>query len=559
LLFEYLLDICIPQESGKTPILGFNKESFVPSCILSVKITPVSWKKSVVAVSLGLAGIFSSQVVLAFNFDDVADQARTLSQQAYKAPTSQLPDSLTNLDYKHYSEIQFKSQDDLWRGDNLPFDISFFHQGMRYSVPVQINQIVNGKSEPLQYSPDQFDFGDNKISQSDLQKVNGYAGFRVNYALNGPNKQEMMVFLGASYFRAIGADQRYGSSGRGLAINTALSSGEEFPRFREFWIAKPQPDDPYLLIYALLDSPSATGAYRFVVRPGSDTLVDVREQLFLRHGISKIGIAPLTSMYLYSPSEPSSTVNYRPAIHDADGLSIESTQQDGSDAWLWRQLVNPERLNITDIDVPNLRGFGLMQRDHHFSDYQDLDARYDQRPSVWIQPTSNWGPGQVELVEIPTPDETNDNIVAYWRPKNAPQVGTPVNYEYRMIFTRDEQRLQNPDLAWVSQTRRSVGETLQDNLVRKADGSTAYIIDFMGPNLKDMSSDSGVTAEVKGDQNGDIVSNQVVRNPVTDGFRLILKVRPKDSSQPINLSAYIKDGTGHRLSETWSTVQEPDD
>lgn len=517
------------------------------------------WRKKVIAASLGVIGLVSSQWVFAFNFNDVAEQARGLSQKSYSAPQANLPDSLKNLDFAHYSKIQFKPDASLWRSENLPFDLSFFHLGMMYDSPVKINEVDDGKAKPLAYSPDQFDFSGSGIDPSALQNIHDYAGFRINYRLNGPNKQEMMVFLGASYFRAIGANQRYGSSARGLAINTAESSGEEFPRFKEFWVAKPKPDDPYLVIYALLDSKSLTGAYRFVVRPGSDTIVDVHSRLFLRNQVDKLGIAPLTSMYLFSPSEPSSSVNYRPAIHDADGLAIDSANDQGESVWQWHQLVNPERLNVSDFDVNNVRGFGLMQRDHKFANYQDLDDRYDLRPSVWIKPLSNWGKGKVELVQIPTPDETNDNIVAYWRPDKQPEVGKPLDFNYRMIVTKDEQRLENPDLAWVTQTRRSVGETMQDNLVRKPDGSTAYIVDFQGPDLKDLSADSGVSAETHVGDNGTLVSSKVMRNSVTDGYRLIIKIKPKDSSQPVNMSAFLKDGTGHRISETWNMAQQPND
>ncbi len=532
----------------------------MPVHIQSYQVGPKRRRQTrIAALCVGLAGFFSAQLAFAFNFEDVADQARSLSQESYSAPSSNLPDSLKQLDFKHYSDIQFKPDASLWRSEDLPFDIGFFHQGMRYDTPVKINQVDEGQVEPLTYSPDQFNFGDSGVDPSSLQDVDGYAGFRVNHKLTGNSKQEMMVFLGASYFRAIGGNQRYGSSGRGVAINTALSSGEEFPRFKEFWIAKPKKDDPYLVIYALLDSRSMTGAYRFVVRPGADTVVDVRSELFLRNSVEKIGIAPLTSMYLFSPAQPTSQVNYRPAIHDADGLAIQTANDNGEDQWQWRQLANPQRLNISDIPVDRLRGFGLLQSSHNFANYQDLNDRYELRPSLWIKPLENWGKGNVELVEIPTPDETNDNIVAYWKPDADLPVGEPINFNYRMVATRNEQRLKNPDLAWVDQTRRSVGETTQDNLVRKADGSTAYIVDFKGPNLKDLDANSGVSVEASAGDNGNIVDRQVLRNPVSDGFRVILKVTAKDASKPVEMNAFIKDGTGRRLSETWSMVQQPHD
>lgn len=512
----------------------------------------------VAALSLGVIGLVGPHFALAFDFDDVAEQARELSQRSYSAPSSNLPSALQDLDFEHYSHIKFKDQYSLWRGENLPFDLGFFHQGMHYDLPVKINEVDGEQVRELHYSPDQFDFGDSQVDPASLSDIGGFAGFKINYPIKGSNKQEVMVFLGASYFRAIGTDQRYGSSARGLAIDTALSSGEEFPRFREFWVAKPKSDDRYLVVYALLDSPSTTGAYRFVVRPGDDTIVDVKSQIFLRHQVTKLGVAPLTSMYLFSPSQPSSTLNYRPAIHDASGLVVRTSSGPDDDQWLWRQLMNPRRLSISNIDASGLRGFGLMQRSHDFDDYQDLDDRYDQRPSVWIEPTNTWGEGSVELVEIPTPDETNDNVVAFWRPAQQPEVGTPQEFSYRMTFTRNEQRLQNPDIAWVDQTRRSQGEVRQANLVREPDGSTAYVVDFRGPNLKGLDSNAGVTAEVDAGENGEVVAAEVKRNPVTDGYRMILRVKPNDASRAIDLRAFIKDGTGRRLSETWSLMKQPD-
>ena len=84
--------------------------------------------------------------------------------------------------------------------------------------------------------------------------------------------------------RASARDQVFGLSARGLAIDTAESWGEEFPWFREFWLVTPAPNAKELTIYALLDSPRVTGAYRFAVEPGEQTRVDVECRLFLREG-----------------------------------------------------------------------------------------------------------------------------------------------------------------------------------------------------------------------------------------------------------------------------------
>jgi glucans biosynthesis protein len=225
--------------------------------------------------------------------------------------------------------------------------------------------------------------------------------------------------LGASYFRVVGKDQVYGLSARGMAIDTALPSGEEFPRFTEFWIERPKPGEKQLVIFALLDSPRATGAYRLTLRPGTDTIVDVKSQMYLRDKVTKLGIAPLTSMFLFGANQPSKVLNYRRELHDSSGLSIHA----GNGEWIWRPLNNPKHLSVSNFTVENPRGFGLLQRGRNFSHYEDLDDNYDKRPSAWIEPEGDWGKGSVDLVEIPTADETNDNIVAFWSPEKLPEPG----------------------------------------------------------------------------------------------------------------------------------------
>ena len=218
----------------------------------------------------------------------------------------------------------------------------------------------------------------------------GFAGFRVHFPVNTQAyKDEVLVFLGASYFRALGQGQQFGLSARGLAIDTAESSGEEFPRFVEFWIERPQPGAKELTIYALLDSPRATGAYRFVLKPGVTTVLDTDARLFLRKNVAKLGLAPLTSMFYFGGNQRPSREDYRPAVHDSDGLSI----REATNNWIWRPLVNPKRLLVTSFALSDPAGFGLMQRARSFEQYQDLEARYDLRPSAWIEPKGGWGTG----------------------------------------------------------------------------------------------------------------------------------------------------------------------
>ncbi|MGH8440915.1 MAG: glucan biosynthesis protein G, partial [Pseudomonas sp.] len=407
-----------------------------------------------------LVGLFSAGQLWAFNLDDVAAKAKDLAGQKYEAPKSNLPAVFRDMKYADYQQIRFLPEKAEWAKDKTPFKLSFYHQGMHFDTPVKINEVTSTKVEEIKYDPSRFDFGSVQFDPKATENL-GYAGFRVLYPINKADKQdEIMTLLGASYFRVVGKGHVYGLSARGLAIDTALPSGEEFPRFTEFWIEKPKATDKHLVIYALLDSPRSTGAYKLTLRPGSDTIVDVKSKVFLRDHVSRLGIAPLTSMFLFGGNQPSKVLNYRPALHDSEGLSIHA----GNGEWLWRPLNNPKHLAVSNFSVENPRGFGLLQRQREFSQFEDLDDNYQKRPSAWIEPVGDWGKGTVDLVEIPTADETNDNIVAFWSPEKLPEPGTPFEYAYRLHWTIDESGFHSPNLGWVKQTLRSTGDVKQSNL-----------------------------------------------------------------------------------------------
>ncbi|HEX5639750.1 MAG TPA: glucan biosynthesis protein G, partial [Burkholderiaceae bacterium] len=354
--------------------------------------------------------VVSARPAAAFGFEDVDRLAKNLASRPQPKPAFALPKALKDLNYDQTRDIRFNPDRALWRADKLPFEVQFFHLGGYFDQPVRVHEIVGKQVREVGFDPNDFNYGANKLDAAQLQKL-GFAGFRIHYPLNTPRyKDELAVFLGASYFRVLGKGQRYGASARGLALDTGDRGGEEFPRFEQFWIEKPARGARQLVLYALLDSRRVTGAYRFVLRPGDETATDVQARLHFREPVGKLGIAPLTSMYLYGENQPGNGEGFRPEVHDSDGLSVASANGE----WIWRPLVNPKRLLTTSFTLPMTRGFGLMQRDRAFSSYEDLEARYDLRPSLWVEPASNWGPGRVELVQIPTPDETHDNIVAYW-------------------------------------------------------------------------------------------------------------------------------------------------
>ena len=479
--------------------------------------------------------LFGAGQLWAFSLDDVSAKAKELAGQKYEAPRSNLPNEFREMKFADYQKIRFRNEKAEWADQKTPFKLSFYHQGMHFDTPVKINEITATDVQEIKYDPTRFDFGDVTFDPKATDQL-GYAGFRVLYPINKDDKQdEIMTMLGASYFRVVGKDQIYGLSARGMAIDTALPSGEEFPRFTEFWIERPKPGDKHLVIFALLDSPRATGAYRLILRPGTDTIVDVKSQMFLRDKVSKLGVAPLTSMFLFGANQPSKVLNYRRELHDSSGLSIHA----GNGEWIWRPLNNPKHLSVSNFSVENPRGFGLLQRGRNFSQYEDLDDNYDKRPSAWIEPEGDWGKGSVDLVEIPTADETNDNIVAFWSPAELPKPGEPLDIAYRLHWTLNDAPFHSPDSAWVKQTLRSTGDVKQSNLIRQPDGSVAYLVDFEGPSLKALKPDAAVRSQVSVGENGEVVENSVRYNPHTKGWRLTLRLKIKDAGKPTEMRAAL--------------------
>lgn len=488
--------------------------------------------------------LLAAQGAWALDFNDVARRAKELAATPYKRGPA-LPKDLQSLDYDRYRDIRYKPDRFLWRGTNLPFELAFFHQGLYFDQPVRIHEVTGDGVREIRFDPEAFDYGANKLDPARLREANlGFAGFRVHYPINTPKyKDEVLVFLGASYFRALGKGQVYGASARGLAIDTALPTGEEFPRFVEFWVERPSPGAQALVVYALLDSRRATGAYRFVLRPGVDSVLEVKARLFLREKVGKLGVAPLTSMFFFGENQRPPYEDYRPEVHDSDGLSIHS----GEGEWLWRPLVNPRRLLVTSFVQNSPRGFGLMQRDRSYAHYEDTEVRHELRPSVWVQPRGNWGPGRVELVQIPVPDETNDNIVAYWVPEHPP-LNEPYDFEYRLLWQKDAEV--RPPQAWVAQTRRGRG------YARKPDDSVSFVVDWEGPALKQAAGDPKVEALVSADANGRILEINGWHNEVTGGWRMTLRVRRVDEAKPVELRAFLRH-RGSAISETWSYVLPP--
>ena len=473
-----------------------------------------------------------------FNFADVHRRAEMLASQPFQTTGNNLPDFLKNLDYDQYRDIRFRADKGLWRAEGLPFEIQFAPLGFLFFEPVVINVVDEGESKPVEYASDLFDYGKNPVPEN-LPKDLGFAGFKVLYPLHTDSHyDEVAVFLGASYFRAVGQKQNYGLSARGLAVDTGLPKPEEFPRFREFWLEKPAKDATELTVYALMDSRSLTGAYRFAIKPGVATQIEVKASLFIRDPVQKLGMAPLTSMFFHGALNERFFDDFRPQAHDSDGLLMLT----GNGEWIWRPLNNPTRLRISAYQDNNPRGFGLLQRDRDFDDYQDLDAHYHSRPSIWVEPQGDWGKGSVQLIEIPSTAERYDNIAAFWTPEKSVEAGQRLEYNYRLSFFLDLPNLPSGGRTLASRVGAGGAGDLQSERRR-------FVIDFGGDNLARLADDAPVEGMVSS-STGQIQNVAVRKNPQTQGWRLSFELLPQGDAAA-ELRGFLKLGNDV-LTETWS-------
>ncbi len=467
-----------------------------------------------------------------FGFKQVVGQARELSRHAYQPPPK-VPSRFRELDFDQWNGIRSRPDKPLWPGG--PFHVLMRPAGYLFSRPVTIHLVDGSGVHVIPFQPDRFDYDAARIGGS-LPSNLGYAGFRLLYRINSPDRfDEFLNFLGASYFRAVPRDGRYGLSARGLAIDTAEPGGEEFPRFSAFWLVRPAPDARQMTVYALLDSPSATGAYRFVIRPGKSTTVAVKATVFLRKPVKKLGLAPLTSMYYYGVGDHRPSNSPFPAIHDSDGLLIHA----GNGKWTWRPLDNPKHVLISRFPLRHVKGFGLMQRDRRFKDYQSLAIHYQDRPSAWITPAGDWGAGHVELVEFGTGNSNTDNVTAYWVPDEVPPPGKPLHIAYTIDW-----QLREP-------VRSPAGRVVATLVGGDAtQGTTKFVIDYSGKELASLGKDSGIHGVVEVDPDTKIVENRILKNPHVDGWRQVIQVLPLPDRR-VRVRAWLARGD-HRVTEVWT-------
>ena len=487
-------------------------------------------------------GTAPGQPIPRFGYEDVIRRARELATAPFETTPPPLPEALTRLDFDAWRDIRFRRDKAFLGADGSPFRLEMFHLGHLYERPVTINIVREGIATPVPYSTALFDYGRTRIDKP-LPVNLGFAGFRLLFPLNRPDvMDEVVAFLGASYFRFLGRKQHYGISARALTVNAGLPS-EEFPFFREFWIDTPASGATRVTIYGLLDGTSVTGAFRFDLAPGTDSVIDVDCSLFPRKSGARFGIAPLTSMFFTSQNDRRFAGDFRPELHDSDGLLLHS----GTGEWLWRPLRNPAASQVSVFSDAQMAGFGLLQRDRTFEDYQDLDLSYETRPSYWVEPRTPWGEGHVELVELPTSDETNDNIVALWTARDPVETGRTLTYSYTVIASLNLGRLSQGGR--VSRTFQTQARSLGSNEV-VTPGSRRFLIDFAGGDLAYYTSDPTLVQVVPTSTNGRILRSFLVPNPHIQGFRAAIDVEVPPG-QSTDLRAFLKSGS-RALTETWT-------
>ena len=464
-----------------------------------------------------------------FSEATVTRLARQLAQKPFKE-SEKAPERLTRMDYATYRKINFQQNAAIWGDSPTKFSIQLFAPGFLYENLVDIDVVENGRAYPVKVTESSFRVPEPSLAKT-LAKVGKYAGIRLHYPINTPDyKDEFIVFQGASYFRAVSRGQVYGMSARGLAIDVAQPKGEEYPLFKKFWIERPSTRQEAIVVHALLDSKSVTGAYRFGIYPGAPTRLDVDVHLFPRSDIEHVGLAPLTSMFMHGPMDKPDKADYRPAVHDSGALAIIK----GNGERLWRPLNNPRKLQVSAFMDAHTEGFGLIQRHRRFGYYQDLEAKYHRRPSAWVAPQGDWGKGRVELVEIPSDSEANDNIVAYWRPDGGLKKGQPFSYSYRLTWPDDKMTMAND----VRIVRSAGGEKLFGE-------SRQVVIDyspFSSADVEKIQVDASISK-------GRIVESRIQPNPPINGARVFVNFKPGDA-EAAELRVQLKNGE-EPVAATW--------
>ena len=460
-----------------------------------------------------------------------------LAKQPYKPAAKPLAPFFDQLKYDGHRQIRFKENAAHYGELGNSFRVEFFHPGWTAKKTVGMFDLADGASTPIKYDSKLFDWGQLKVPEN-TQYPDGFAGFRVLAPDSFLNRRfEYLVFMGASYFRAVTTELGYGLSARGLSINTIGGEPEEFPDFTHFWFQKPQPGERFFKCLALLDGPSVVGAYSFESMPGKTTEMFIKGTVFLRKPVKSLGISPFSSMFWFGENSSPKPYDFRPEVHDSDGLQIEL----GDGTHLWRPLDNtPGQLRLSLFQADKIKGFGLSERDREFKNFEDLEAVYHRRPAVWVEPIIGFDKGNVTLVEIPTGEETWDNIVAFYQPTEMPTAEKPLDFSYRLQWLDQKEP---GKFAKTLATRRGYVMDSKDQL---------YVVDFTKGEIQGDKPADWVPDTLVKITSGDakILDQRAMKNPETGGWRAFFKLNIPDKTNLIEMTCELKD-KDKVISERW--------
>lgn len=476
-----------------------------------------------------------------FGFEILQARAKALAAKPYAPQHGEVPEWLRQLTYDDLRLIEFDGRHSLWFREKLPFMVQYLHPGFLFDKTVHLFEIRDGSARPIPFRREYFNY--KTLKTGPTPETMGFAGFRLMYPFAGPGTlhHEIGSYGGASYFRFLNRGAAYGLSARGLAVNTGAPTPEEFPIFTEFWLDRVSPTDTSMNVYALLDGESVTGAYKFRITPGESTVVQVKAVIYCRKNPGVFGVAPLTSMFWHGENSDTAR-DFRPEVHDSDGLLMHN----GAGEWIWRPLVNPRQVRMAAFSDENPRGFGLLQRDRNFEDYQDLEASYHSRPSAWVEPIGKWGRGSVRLLEIPTTRETDDNIVSFWVPEKLPSPGQPIEVEYRLYWFNNQIA---PPAGYVRSTRHGKSAHYEPGFER-------FVIDFEGAMLKAFPPDAKLEHLVTVNGGGKLNHSSLQKNPINGTWRVAFTIKPDGTGKPVELRCFLRRAPD-ALTETWSYLWQP--
>lgn len=480
-----------------------------------------------------------------FSFDALVDEARSRAGRDYRPRTRPSSEIVEQIGYAQHGELRFDPDNALHAEGPGAYPVTFFHLGRFFPAPVAMYVVEGEAAREIGYDSALFEMPDDNPA-AELPADSGFAGFRFQESRARPDwrSQDWVAFLGASYFRAIGAEGQYGLSARGVAVDTATAGDEEFPDFVAFYIQCAAEAGGVNRVYALLDGPSITGAFAFEIRRTDGVVMDVDARLFTRAPIERLGLAPLVSMFWYAEYNRPQKVDWRPEVHDSDGLLLLT----GNGERIWRALNNPREVVVSSFMDENPRGFGLMQRDRNIENYLD-GVNYDRRPSLWVEPLHDWGRGSVQLVELPTDDEIHDNIGAFWVPEGDVTAGEALELRYRLHWVADE--AYPFDLGRAVATR--IGRGGEPGLDRP-DGVMKFVVEFEGGPLAPLSDEAVPEADISA-SSGEISLDFVERVPRTQRWRVTFDLTLEDE-EPVELRTVLHHG-GRAMSEVWAYQYRP--